>query len=86
MPPCNGKVKSFDKFDADFFGYTPNQVDYLDPQDRKLLEVTYEAILDAGNHDSISDCHLLRKHYLIFFRTNIFTITIVLIFCNQNIL
>lgn len=64
LPPCNGKVKSFDKFDADFFGYTPNQVDYLDPQDRKLLEVTYEAILDAGNHDSISDCHLLRNQII----------------------
>lgn len=48
MPPCSGKVKSFDKFDSNFFGFTPKEVDYIDPQERKLLETTYEAIWDAG--------------------------------------
>lgn len=52
LPPCSGKVKSFDKFDAEFFGYDPKQVDYLDPQDRKLLETTYEALLDAGQYEN----------------------------------
>lgn len=48
LPPCSGKVKSFDKFDNEFFGYDAKQVDYVDPQDRKLLETTFEALIDAG--------------------------------------
>lgn len=48
MPPCSGKVKSFDKFDSNFFGFTAKEVEYIDPQERKLLETTYEAICDAG--------------------------------------
>lgn len=49
LPPCSGKVKSFDKFDHRFFGYDDEkQVEFVDPQDRKLLEATYEAIIDAG--------------------------------------
>ena len=55
LPPCSGKVKSFDKFDNEFFGYDSKQVDYVDPQDRKLLETTFEAILDAGKR-----VHVLR--------------------------
>ncbi|KAI1278798.1 Fatty acid synthase [Halotydeus destructor] len=48
LPPCSGKVKSFDKFDNRFFGFTPKEVEYIDPQERKLLETTFEAIVDAG--------------------------------------
>jgi len=48
LPPCSGKVKSFDKFDSNFFGFTPKEVEHIDPQERKLLETTFEAIVDAG--------------------------------------
>jgi len=36
------------KFDTSFFGVHPKQADCMDPQLRMLLEVTYEAIHDAG--------------------------------------
>lgn len=39
---------SFDRFDAAFFGITPREAAALDPQQRALLEVSYEAFEDAG--------------------------------------
>ncbi len=35
-------------FDADFFGITPREADYIDPQQRLMLEVTVEALDHAG--------------------------------------
>ncbi|KAK3609643.1 hypothetical protein CHS0354_028847 [Potamilus streckersoni] len=43
-----GVLKDITKFDASFFGIPPKQVDVMDPQLRLLLEVTYEAFIDAG--------------------------------------
>lgn len=43
-----GKLKDLNKFDAHFFGVHGKQADYMDPQARMLLELTYEAIVDAG--------------------------------------
>ena len=43
-----GKLKDITKFDSSFFGISPKQANRLDPQIRLLLEVAYEAILDAG--------------------------------------
>lgn len=35
-------------FDADFFGVSPREADYLDPQQRFMLELAWEALADAG--------------------------------------
>ena len=48
MPRRCGKLKDLTKFDASFFGVHPKQANGMDPQLRMLLEVTYEALLDAG--------------------------------------
>lgn len=43
-----GKLKDLSKFDAQFFGVHGKQANLMDPQARILLELTYEAIVDAG--------------------------------------
>lgn len=48
LPFRSAKLKDITKFDAAFFGISPKQADCMDPQIRILLEVTYEAIIDAG--------------------------------------
>lgn len=48
VPARNGKLKEITHFDAGFFGVPPKQADVMDPQLRMLLEVSYEAIVDAG--------------------------------------
>ena len=37
-----------EQFDADFFGFTPRQAAYLDPQQRLFLECAWEALENAG--------------------------------------
>lgn len=48
VPKRMGVVNRLRNFDADFFGISKKEADLMDPQVRKLLEVTYEAIFDAG--------------------------------------
>ena len=48
LPARAGKLKDLTKFDNTFFGVHMKQAQRLDPQLRMLLEVTYEAIVDAG--------------------------------------
>lgn len=43
-----GFVRDADHFDAGFFGITPREAVDIDPQQRMLLEVAWEAIEDAG--------------------------------------
>jgi len=43
-----GKIKDLSSFDASFFGIHAKQAQVMDPQVRLLLEVTYEALIDAG--------------------------------------
>ncbi|MER7455824.1 SDR family NAD(P)-dependent oxidoreductase [Micromonospora sp. NPDC126480] len=47
-----GLVPGFDEFDPDFFRMTPREAAVCDPQQRLFLELTYEAIENAGYHPS----------------------------------
>lgn len=48
LPTRSGKIKDLSKFDAQFFGVHGKQANNMDPQARLLLELTHEAIVDAG--------------------------------------
>ena len=43
-----GFVSDVAGFDAEFFGITPRETDAMDPQQRMLLEVAWEALENAG--------------------------------------
>ncbi|KEO84023.1 type I polyketide synthase [Tumebacillus flagellatus] len=43
-----GFLDKIDQFDAEFFGVSPREANTMDPQQRLMLEVTWEALEDAG--------------------------------------
>src|ERR1043166_1919469 len=56
-PDCPGKTyfrkghflhQPIDRFDAAFFGISPREAAFVDPMQRILLEVTWEAFQEAG--------------------------------------
>ena len=48
LPKRGGKLKDIKHFDATFFGVHAKQANKMDPRLRILLELTYEALIDAG--------------------------------------
>src|SRR5215475_8835758 len=46
--PNGGFLADIGRFDADFFGISPREAREMDPQQRILLEVAWEAMEDAG--------------------------------------
>jgi amino acid adenylation domain-containing protein len=45
---AKGVLPGADLFDADFFGYSPREVEIMDPQQRVFLECAWEALESAG--------------------------------------
>lgn len=43
-----GFISELDGFDAEFFGISPREAAFMDPQQRQLLEVGWNALTDAG--------------------------------------
>ena len=45
-------LEQVDQFDAEFFGISPREAASMDPQQRLMLEVSWEALEDAGHAPS----------------------------------
>ena len=47
-PARLGGIKSFEKFDAEFFGLNPKEANFINAVQQKRLECIFEAMVDAG--------------------------------------
>ena len=47
--PFAAPLDNFDMFDAEFFGFGPKEAAIMDPQHRKFLEVSWQALENAGH-------------------------------------
>ena len=53
--PSSGTLDDFDRFDAEFFGFSPKEAAIMDPQHRKFLQVCWEALEDSTHRASSFD-------------------------------
>jgi myxalamid-type polyketide synthase MxaE and MxaD len=60
-----GFVPHLEEFDAAFFGITPREAPYVDPRQRLMLEIAWEALEDAG----IPPCSLAGSETGVFIAT-----------------
>ena len=47
--PFAANLENYTEFDADFFGLSPKEAAIMDPQHRKFLEVSWQALENAGH-------------------------------------
>ncbi len=47
--PAAAPLSGFEQFDAEFFGLSPKEAAIMDPQHRRFLEVSWEALENAGH-------------------------------------
>ncbi|MFD6156426.1 type I polyketide synthase [Nocardia sp. NPDC060256] len=56
--PVYGVLDDIDRFDAEFFGYTPRDARLIDPQQRLFLECAWQA-LESSGHLALTDDELV---------------------------
>lgn len=80
VPIRTGKMKSLDKFDAQYFGIMRKQCHALDPVTRQVLERCYEAVLDAG----LNPLDLKGSNTCVFFGSTISETEVILVHSKQT--